>query len=274
MKKFQILFLGFILIGMSIQAQNLYIRAGLGVAVSTAASYTNDYSYGSSNNYTLTSKKQGLGTGLPFIVAVGYNLNEHFALELGIDYFYGFSNNQKMESNNSTWDYNRKWHGQMLSLVPAFVMSLPLDKFKPYARLGLKVGILNSVVSTTHEVDSYPEKSTTAIETDSKVKLYGGIAIGAQAAVGTDFILSDWISLFGEIQIDGISYAPKHGKVTEYTENGVDKMGTRTVNQNQWDYLKVTDNPKSIPNDQPNEFNKINEQFGNVGLVLGVKINL
>ncbi len=280
MKKVTFLFLALLFIGLSTHAQKLYIRGGLGAAVSTAANYTSDYYYISPGYYsTVTSKKQGLGTGLPFVLAAGYNLSENFSLELGIDCFYGFTNKQKSEiteSNNTTQGFNwdSKWNGQMLSIVPAFVMSLPLDKFKPYARLGLKLGVLNSVVYKTHRVNDYPVKSTIAMEIDSKIKTYGGIAIGVQTAVGTDFILSDLISIFGEIQVDGISYAPKHGKYVEYSENGVDKMGSRTVKENQWNYIKEVDNSKTIPDNQPNEYNKVNEHFGNVGLVFGVKVNL
>lgn len=274
MKKFAILFFGFLLIGMIAQSQRVYIRGGLGAAVSTSANYVDDYffsdSYGDLS--LVTSNKRGIGTGLPFIIAAGYNLTDNFSLELGIDYFYGFSIKNKIVS--SYFNSDEKEYGQMLSIVPAFVMSLPLDKFKPYARLGLKLGILNSVVSKGHMVDIYPEKSTTAVTIDYKKKEYGGIAIGVQAAIGTDFILSKLISLFCEIQVDGISYAPKHGKYVEYLENGVDILDKRTVKQNKWNYLKEVDHINTVPDDQPNEELKINEQFGNVGLVIGVKITI
>jgi len=271
MKTFRVLFIGLLLIGMTAQAQKIYIRGGLGVAVSTAADFTSDINNNSSGDLIITSKKQGLGTGLPFVLAAGYRLNEHFAFELGVDYFYGFSNKQKFESNNTATE--SKWNGQMLSIVPAFVMSLPLDKFKPYARLGLKLGVLNSMTVTHHESDNNPLPPTSTV-IDSKIRNYGGIAVGVQAAVGTDFKLSDLLSLFGEIQVDGISWAPKHGKYTEYSINGVDNMGSMAVKANQWNYVKEIDGSKTIPDDQPNEYNKVNDQFGNVALVLGVKVNL
>jgi hypothetical protein len=271
MKKLTIFLAGLVLIGISVQAQKIYVRAGLGVAVSTAAGYIADYT-STANSILVTVKKQGLGTGLPFVLAAGYNLNEHFAFELGIDYFYGFSLKQKF--GTVYYSSDSKWRGQMLSLVPAFVMSLPLDKFKPYARLGLKIGVLNSVVYQDHRVNDYPVKTTNALDVQSKRKDYGGIALGVQAAVGTDFILSDKLSLFGEIQVDGISWSPTHGKYLEYSENGVDQMGSRTVNENEWNYLKEVDQSKQIPDSDPDEVPKTNHRFGNVGLVIGVKVNL
>ena len=276
MKATGILLFAILIIGVNVHAQKIYIRGGLGAAVSTAASYYSDYTIntGTSNSYTTTSKKDGVGTGLPFVIATGFNLSEHFSVELGVDYFYGFTSKQNFLTYTGS-SSDAKWHGQMLSLVPALVMSFPLEKFKPYARLGCKVGILNGYVVSQHSEYDYPlEKSTSIFVVDSKSKVYGGVAIGAQAAVGTDFALSDLISLFGEVQLDGISYAPTHGKYIEYTENGVDKLGSRTVNDNEWKYLREVDHSKTIPSDQPKEYDKVNIQFGNVGLLLGVKINL
>jgi hypothetical protein len=270
MKTSGILLIGLLFIGITMQAQKIYIRAGLGAAVTTSAGIIKDYTWTSDGVYKVETKKAGLGTGLPFVLAAGYKLNEHFGFELGIDYFYGFSIKSKYTTTFSTLD--SKWNGQMLSIVPAFVMTFPLDKIHPYARLGLKLGVLNSVVYKDHEIRTAPEKAI-GTDTESKSKDYGGIAIGAQAALGTDYAINDKISIFGEIQVDGISYSPKHGKFLEYSENGVDMMASRSVKNNRWDYLKDVDMTKTIPEDQPDERVRINYYFGNVGLVVGVKFN-
>jgi len=269
MKTSRILLIGLLLIGMNMQAQKIYIRAGLGAAVSTSADIVRDYT-SSSTSSTMTSKKAGLGTGLPFVLAPGYKFNEHFGVELGINYFYGFTVKAKNESSYSSFE--KKYHGQMLSLVPAFIFTFSVDKIHPYARMGLILGVMNSVVYKYHET-STPSLKTTANEIDSKSKDYGGIAIGAQAALGADYAISDKISLFGEIQVDGISYTPKHGKYLEYSQNGVDVMGDRTVNQNKWDYKKEIDMTQEIPDDQPDQVSRVNHRFGNVGLIVGVKFN-
>lgn len=270
MKTSKIFLLCLFFIGMSVQAQKIYIRAGLGVAVSTAANVVYDYTYTSGTPDQITTKKGGIGTGLPFVLAAGYKINENFGFELGIDYFYGFPYKSKFDYQTNSSEY--KWRGQMLSLVPAFVMTFPLDKIHPYARLGLKLGVMNSVVTEVHKINS-GEVKFAGKNIESKSKDYGGIAIGVQAALGTDYALNDKISIFGEIQVDGISYSPKHGKYTEYIENGVDIMGNRTVKENKWDYLKEIDTNKHIPDDQPDEVTRVNYIFGNVGLVVGVKFN-
>ena len=133
---------------------------------------------------------------------------------------------------------------------------------------------MNSVVYQEKRVQTiYPEKAT-EMTIESKSKEYGGIAIGVQAALGTDYAISDKISIFGEIQLDGISYSPKHGKYLEYSQDGVDQMANRTENQNKWNFLKEVDFNKNIPADQPGEVPRVNNRFGNVSLVVGVKYTL
>jgi hypothetical protein len=272
MKKFRILLAGLLIVGMSLQAQKIYLRGGLGAAVSTAADFTINVDNVSEPGIT-TSKKQGPGSGLPFVLAAGYNFSKNFSLELGVDYFYGFTCKQEFSFTTST--YKTTFRGQMLSLVPALVITFPLDKFKPYTRLGLKLGVLNNYVIEHHDVYDRAFITATASDVvDSKIKYYGGISVGVQAAVGTDFVLSNLVSLFGEIQVDGIGFAPKHGKYTAYSENGVDKLDTRTVKENQWNHVKKLDGNKTIPDNQPDERTKTNIQFGNVGLVLGLKVTL
>ena len=273
MRTSRIVLISLLLIGMSVQAQKIYIRAGLGAAVTTAANI--EFNSTQSPDYTtnqVSTKKAGLGTGLPFVLAAGYKLSENFRIELGVDYFYGFFIKTKDIMQTSTFD--SKYHGQMLSIVPAIVMTFPIDKFHPYARLGLKLGVMNSVVYQDKRVQTILPEKATETTTESKIKEYGGIAIGAQAALGTDYAINDKISLFGEIQLDGISYSPKHGKYTEYSVDGADQMASRTKNENNWNFLKDVDFNKIIPDDQPDELPRVNFRFGNVGLVVGVKYTL
>lgn len=270
MKTTRILLCGLLLIGMNLQAQKIYVRAGLGAAVSTAGEYVGEYTY-TENTDKASYTKKGIGTGLPFVLAAGYMLNENIGLELGVDYFYGFNMKAKFTGANRTYD--SKWHGQMLGIVPALVFTFPLDKIHPYARLGLKLGVWNNVIYKDHEVYTQGPSKIGGNDNEMTMKDYGGIAIGAQAALGTEYALSDLISLFGEIQLDGISYAPKHGKYTKFVADGEDILGSLTEKEKKWNYVKEVDYNKNIPNDSPDEYGKINYTFGNVGLVIGVRIN-
>jgi opacity protein-like surface antigen len=246
-------------------AQSFYVRAGLGAAICTAPRL--QYSSTSvritdSTSYTITeSKRGGLGDGIPIVAAAGYYFSEHFGVELGVDYFTGFSH--KTVDNFSFASETQKIHGSMLALVPGFVMKIDLDKINPYARIGLMIGILNNAIT-----------NKTFENTVSRAKDYGGIAVGAQIAIGAEYPLSDLLSIFGEVNMDGISWSPKKGKLTKYTESGRDLLADMPVHQKSWVYDKSLASSQTINEDEPEHKSAINYSFTNAGLIVGVKINL
>ncbi len=269
MKKTETLLLCLLFFGTGIHAQTFYTRAGLGFAVTTAANISTSSYYNSGGNAsTISGKKEGIGTGVPFVLAAGYKLNPNLGFEFGIDYFTGFSMSSK--SGSDTYSSTSKTRGQMLSLVPAVFFTFPINKLSPYARLGLKIGIVNNV---TYEYNNTYNSSQLA-DIESKSKNYGGVAMGVQAAVGTDYAFNDMVSIFGEIQVDGISFSPTHGKYTVYNVDGVDQLSSMDLHEKSWNYLKEIDNSKNHPSDEPDERFRTNYRFGNVGLIIGAKINI
>ena len=270
MKTTKLFLVVLLLSGLSVQAQKLYIRAGIGAAITTSAYFIGDWN-STGNSNTAEVKKKGLGTGLPFVLAAGYQVHENILIELGVDYFYGF----KVKYNDYTTyaKYEDNFKAQMLSIVPALVFTIPLEKFQPYARLGLKIGVLNRIISEEH-AELTGELKTFAETRDYKTRDYGGIPIGVQAAMGTDIVLGDKLSLFAEIQIDGISYAPKHGKYTKYDVNGTDQLENMTTKEKEVDYVTDIDYGEDIPDDQPDKQLRNNYPLTNVGLILGLKIKI
>ncbi len=267
MKTTKLLLLILSVMSLSAQAQSIYVRAGLGAAICTAPHMIYQDAYNNNESEpTIEAKRGGLGNGMPFVVAAGYYFGDNFGVELGVDYFLGFPNKTVNNENSST--YTTKISGSMLSLVPAFVMKFSLDKIKPYARLGIMIGVLNDAktVNTSSGGTTYGMANYT-------IKDYGGIAIGAQAAVGAEFPLSDLLSLFGEINLNGISWAPSNGKYTKYTFNGVDELSNMTTKEKTWVYVKKLDESQTISASDPDKDPLINYSFANAGLVLGVKIN-
>ena len=253
------------------QAQSFYVRAGLGAAICTTPrlSYQSTYT-----NNGLTGieevKKGGLGDGLPIVAAAGYYFGDNFGVELGVDYFSGF--NHKTVSSFNGDNSTRKTRGSMLAITPALVFKFDLDKISPYARLGIMIGVLNSIIN---------KSSSTGVKDSANIphnyvlasKDYGGIAIGVQAAVGAEYALGDRISLFGEVNLDGISYAPKKGKYTTFTTDDVDQLPTMTTSEKSWVYVKKLDGSINNSPSDPWRFSLDNYSFANVGLIVGVKIN-
>ena len=278
MKKSGILLVVILFTGIFIQAQTIYFRGGGGVAVSTAARITADQTGENTANY----KKSGIGSGIPVVLAAGYQIGDFAGLELGVDYFSGFpvkstydylifSSGNPFENIRVSGDY--KLSGRMLSLVPAVVLTYPLKKISPYARLGVKIGFLNELTSEQHETEA-ATSYTVAVDRVMKTRYYGGVSVGVQAALGAEFKLNHTVSFFGEIQVEGITYSPMSGKYTEYIVNGVDRLSTMDTRSKSWDYRKEISGSASISSDQPDQRLRINYPFGNVGVIAGIKCTI
>jgi len=255
-------------------AQGIYVRGGLGIATSLSPGYWYQVTRTTSGSTTQTVdeyKKNGFGSGIPFVLAGGYYLSENFAIELGVDYFMGFSHKMNDDYSTSYHKYNE--HATMLSLVPAVVFRVQLDKITPYARLGVKIGILNSLVGKEEYTSAYGIEAPTTL-TESTYKDKGGIAIGGQAALGAEYALGDKLSVFAEINIDAISYSPKKGKYTVYKVDGADKLGSMSTNAKEWEYVKSTNSTDTQTDSDPAKYLKYNRSLTNGALILGVKFTI
>jgi Outer membrane protein beta-barrel domain len=281
MKKFLILIVLLLFVVLNGRTQGgdnllkgIYIKAAFGAGVGTNPAILNQYnisSQGEGGNRTITEAlKANLGSGLPLEIAGGYKFNENYGVELGVDYFYGFSK-KKVDVIISD-QLTTKVSASMLSIIPSFVMQLPCGKVNPYARFGVEVGIVNSFY-TKMTGPTYMFKAA-ATQGVMNTKDYGGIAIGGRAAVGVDYPISKLIALFGEIQVRSISFSPKHGKVTKFTVEGQDQLASLPAKQAKWDFVKSTDSNTNISNDQPNQFLRNTHSVSNAALVIGVKVNL
>ena len=258
------------MIGICGQSQSIYIRAGLGGAICTAphlvyqttSNSTSDSTYENITNI----KRGGLGNGVPIMVAAGYYFGDNFGIELGVDYFAGF-NVKTVDNYSAGNNETTKEHGSILSLVPAFVMRINGDKLKPYARIGIMIGVMNTINYNSTSSGSFGDYVIAA-------KDYGGVAIGAQAAVGAELPLTKLLSLFGEVNMNSISYAPTKGKYTKFTNYGVDQLPDMTTSAKTWVYEKSIDSQDVTSKNDPNKLTMVNFSFANVGIVVGVKINL
>lgn len=270
MKTKAILILILIALSFCAQAQSFYVRGGLGGAICTAPHMEYQFSDKDNNGYqeTTEAKRAGLGDGLPIFAAAGYYFGNNFGVELGVNYFYGLPN--KIVNTRAGLTTTSKTSGSMLGLLPAFIMKFDLGKCKPYARLGLMIGVLNNAKNIIKTSGS----SDTLARVDATIKYYGGIAIGAQAAMGIEYPLGKLLSLFGEVNLNGISWAPEKGKFTQYSVNGVDELGNMPEIGKSWNYEEKIDLGDPFSLDQPGKRESINYSFANVGLIVGVKINI
>jgi hypothetical protein len=268
MKKSILLFFVLFLAGSVFAQKKAYISLGAGAGLGTARSY-DLYSDG------MKVHPVGLGKGLNINLRAGYFLNDFMAIELGVGYRLGFNTKIDISESNgessSTTTGNIKYSSNMLQLVPALVISpdLGMDKLRPYARIGVIVGILPSIKTkidvTTSYLTSYNEVAT--------LKYSGSIAIGGSAAIGCDFNLSDLLAIYAEIYYDALSYAPSKGKFTKFEENGKDMLPDMTTYDKEVKFVKDLTGFTPTPGD-PDQQLKNNYSLNSLGLNIGVKIKL
>jgi len=279
MKKLYVLALAVCMMAGSVNAQKAYLRLGVGGGIGLKQyldGYWADETHtASSDNYEI--KSMGLGGGFNVNLAFGYMISDNVGLELGLNEFIGL--NKKVHRSYSSDYYDQtvdqKLSGMMLQVVPALVITPGLEKINPYARLGMILGVFQSVNLTYDATTTGQEFNLKDTDTEhEKLKDYGGIACGFTAAAGASLNLSEKLDFYAELVFNGISYAPSKGKYKEWTENGVDKLATATTKEKEWTYEKKFDANEDIPDGSPDKQPKMSYYFSNVELNIGIKLKL
>lgn len=265
MKKVALLFVCLVFTAFTFAQSSFYVSLGVGAGWCTARTY--DLA-----NTATKANPVGLGKGFAPVLRAGIKVNDFMAVELGIAYRMGFNTKVNYESSSSVkssgttgWD---KYSGGMLQLVPAIVIQPDFDlgSISPYARVGVLIGIIPNIK------DKFEQTSGSNTVT-GVIKYTGGVSIGGSAAIGCDFDLSDMLALYVEIYYDAMAYSPTKSKVTKFTVNGEDKLGSLTTKQKQTKFVK--DLTGYTPaDDSPTQALKNSYPFNNVGLNFGVKIKI
>lgn len=248
------------------QGAYININAGYGFNMSSQNLYYFDfYNYTSTSNSSTSEQVYvSLGKGLNFGGAFGYMFNENIGAELGISYLLGGKSSAKDDYQDGTTDYTLS--SNMLRINPSLVISSGLDGVNPYAKFGLVIGTgsVNYEYEDNDDGDIYK----------MKLKMEGGLAMGLNAAIGANFTLSDNMSLFGEINMINMSYAPTKGEVTEATYNGADELPDMTTSEKEIEfvdsYTYSYDNPP--PDSQPSKELKQKLPFGSLSANFGIRI--
>jgi hypothetical protein len=269
MKKSILLFFALILVVGANAQKKAYLSLGAGAGIGTARSY---------ELYTDGKKVHpvGLGTGLNVNFRAGYFLNEFMAIELGFAYRLGFSTkvdvSETIGEKSSTSSGNIKYSSNMFQLVPALIISpnISSGKVRPYARLGVIVGILPSIKTN---IDVTSTGILSSVNMVATLKYSGGVAIGGSSALGCDFNLSDLLAIYVEIYYDALSYAPSKGEFTKFEQNGTDILPSMTTNDKEVKFVK--DITGFTPTDsEPDQQLKTNYSLNSLGLNIGLKIKL
>jgi len=258
-----------ILCGNNLFGQGAYvnINAGYGASMSSQnLDYFDFYNYTTtSNSRTSEQVYVSLGKGLNFGGAFGYMFNENFGAELGFSYLLGGKSTAKYYYDGGTTDYTLS--STMLRINPSLVISSGLEGVNPYAKFGLVIG----TGSVNYEIEDNDDGDILK----TKLKMDGGLALGLNAAIGANFTLSENMSLFGEINMINMSYAPTKGELTEATYNGADELPELTTSEREIEYVDSYTisyiNPPA--ESEPSKELKQKLPFGSFGLNFGLRIS-
>ncbi len=258
------------LITMNANAQNFYakLNAGYNLGISTNSEISNLKVNGTVSNYENVNLSFGKGTS--FGATFGYKFNKFIGSELSVNYLLGATTKEVNSTitAQSTENINTDYSAKMISFTTAIVITPGFDKFNPYARFGLMIGL---PTATTKQELSFTEMGFTG-NASITFEVNGGIAFGLQSAIGVSYQISEKISVFGEINNVNLSYSPTKGEVTEYKINGIDQLGSLETSEKKTEFVDSYSVDSSVSED-PNAPSKElapNLPFSSFGLNLGI----
>jgi Outer membrane protein beta-barrel domain len=247
-----------------------YINIYTGYGMSMSSQNLNYYEFynhtGSYDSDLIEQINISLGKGLNFGGSFGYMFNKNIGTELGISYLLGGKSKAKQQQDYLLSTTDHSISSNMLRFMPTMIISSGLENVNPYMRFGLVIGI--------GSVNYQYEENYDSDITKMKMKMYGGLALGLNAAVGANFNLNDKVSLFCEIIMVNMSYAPTKGEVTEALYNEIDQLINASTSEKEIEYVKSYDYDDFESSLEPRKELKQKLPFGSVGINFGIAISL
>jgi outer membrane protein W len=166
------------------------------------------FQYDATPNDTIddpTSKT--LGQGIMPTLGLGYMFTKNISLELNGYYLIGTKIDPSPGLKKLETGETHTTQGMGIFFAPSLVVSTTLKSVKPYARMGLLIGMPQAKLEDTRvdEGTTYTEKTT----------LKGGIGIGLDAGLGLNITASKKIDVFVELFGNTINWRPKDSEITE-----------------------------------------------------------
>jgi hypothetical protein len=255
-----------------------YMRVGFGYgfAMSGGMGGDNGTIVSVANEEVFNIQPYSYGAGLSGTLALGYNINKNLGVEMiatstlaGKKYDYTFIDEYTSGSVTYTDKKAATSYGNTLLLQPSVVVQTGGSKTNIYARMGVVVPVINSLM---YDI-TYSESMTSNIEkTTEEYTMH--FSLGASGAVGASFNLSNNLRLYSEIAM--ISYSPylAKGSRTEYTRNGVNYLSYLSLSDREIEFKKSGKIVSSPDPDKPTTSPSKSIPFSNIGINAGIVIQL
>jgi len=248
------------------QRSYLSVNAGYGFQTSSQSSELIYNRTISNNTIAYEQVNVSLGKGVNFGLTYGYMFSKNIGAEVGLSFLIG--GKTKSKDIYPDGETNYAVFSRMVKINPSLIISPGYERINPYAKMGFLIGS----GSIQYEVKDHNEDE----DSEGKYKFNGGLASGLTAGVGVLYKVNDRISVFAEINTINLSYAPKKGKLTKRTTDGIDQLITMSRYQKEIDFVDSYTEVPNQPPDQnsPRQSLKQKFSFGSVGLNFGVQFSL
>lgn len=175
------------------------------------------------------------GAGARSELALGYRLNQFFALEGSFHYYRSKENLMTRNvttiqgTNTEAGRIESRGHVAAIDFAPSLVASAGYEKLNPYVRFGLIIPLWGKMTVETNasRMSAVPGQPATVVAQTSiqrKEKIQPHPAIGYQGALGATYAVSRRLDIFLEAEYRNVAVKSKSKEVTEYNET------TRVVN--------------------------------------------
>ncbi len=210
-------------------------------------------------------------TGLAFQLGIGKMINTNFGVEIAGEWL----NGNKVHSDISYDTGALSIHGsgtdriQSFMLKPMLILRSSGDLLSFYSKLGIVISVYSQGTS---------QGSFTAPDTNQQIKLTSLTEVtkikpkvGFAAAFGVSARVSQSIALTLEVSGQMMSLPEKNGYYTQYEENGVNVLPSKSVNFKSWTYEKSIIEGGPLIENKPDTrlYSPLN--FSYVGLSIGIR---
>jgi hypothetical protein len=266
--KFVLLMNLLIFLGLNLFSQKVYMSINYGYGFGTSTQNKSEFINYSSDHLTTSYEQINFSFGRGFNIGseIGIILNKNIRAELDISYLIG----NKIKSYSRAYAIsNTILSSKMIRFNPSFILSSGFDKLDPYAKFGVIVGVGSIFIE---ETDTYGGGSDMYY---FKNKLNGGIAFGLSSCIGVQFKLTNSLSVYSEINMINLSYAPKKGKLIKSTYNGQDMLPNTSISKKETEFVKkyIYDEANPPLDSEPTKELKEKYPFGSIGLNIGLIYN-
>jgi len=220
----------------------------------------------------VTTKNENIyysgGAGLNFGLGILIGLTENLGVELGGGYVLGSEKEVYKETDNSTSPVTTEVYKNKSSYIPIDItlkIKGKSDQIIPYIGFGPTIAVGGKIITTY----SMEQGSNTA---EKEWETTFNTGFGWNAVLGADYKINDSISLSLALALHTVGLKAEKQKMTKYTVNGKDVLGTLTTRDKETEYKEddSSDDPTN-PNAPAIDRTSVTS-FSSLDIKLGVAI--